>query len=238
MIAGLRRFSFLIIAPGLGLLAHGQQPSTAVPASTPPPAAAPAGPTDPAVPMLKQAYELITKKDLDGALTLINDAVRANPKSFAALTLRGMVYSQKKQWIPAESDFNAALVLDPSNVVVKFQLGEIKFVQKLYDQARPRFLALESDPVMGDFASYKVFLCDLLAGHDDVAAKELAAFNDAATHPSYYFSNAAWFLVHKQPEQARGWLVSASNIYVPSKNQFYAASLRDLGYLPLPPPPQ
>jgi Tfp pilus assembly protein PilF len=184
---------------------------------------------------LKKAYQALTEKDLDGALTITDQAVKDNPKSFAALTLRGMIYSQKKQWTSAEADFSSALVLDPTNVVVKFNLGEIKFVQKDYDAARARFQPLTADPVMGDFASYKVFLCDLFGGHEDQAKKELDVFNAAESHPSYYFGNAAWDLYHKNIEDARSWLTSAGNIYVPSKNQFYAASLKDLGYLPLPP---
>jgi hypothetical protein len=55
-------------------------------------------------------------------------------------------------------------------------------------------------------------------------------------NPSYYFSNAAWDLVHKNLDDARGWLLSASRIYPPEKNQYYAQSLRDLGYLPIPAP--
>jgi Tfp pilus assembly protein PilF len=237
MIVGLRLFSVFIFACCLGFAAHGQQqPAT----GTPPVAAAPvpAAPADPAVPMLKQAYQMVMDKNLDGALTLTNDAVKSNPKSFAALTLRGMIYTQKKDWINAESDLNGALAMDPSNVVVKFNLADIKFVQKQYDQARTRFLALESDPAMGDFACYEVFLCDLIGNQQAAAAKELAVFNAAESHPSYYFSNAAWDLVHKDTEGARSWLVSASNIYQPTKNQFYATPLRDLGYLPLPAPAQ
>jgi hypothetical protein len=235
MIAGFRRISLFLVVASLSLQA--QTPTANEPASTPlaPPPSAPADntPTDPAVPELKKAYTALTSKDVDGALTICDQAVKDNPKSFAALTLRGMIYSQKKQWTSAEADFNSALVLDPTNVVVKFNLGEIKFVQKQYDAARARFQPLTADPVMGDFAAYKVFLCDLFGGHEDQAKKELDVFNQAESHPSYYFGNAAWDLFHKNTDDARGWLTSASNIYVPSKNQFYAASLKDLGYLPL-----
>ena len=211
------------------------------PASTPV-APAPSSPTnanevpnDPAVPMLKKAYELVTKKDLDGALNIVDEAVKNNPKSFAALTLRGMIYSQKKQWTSADADFNSALAIDPTNVVVRFNLGEIRFVQKDYDGARVRFQQLINDPVMGDFASYKVFLCDLFGGHEAKAKQELASW-DEETGPSFYFGTAAWDLVHKDIEGARSYLISAAGIFPASKNQFYSASLRDLGYLPLPPP--
>jgi hypothetical protein len=95
---------------------------------------------------------------------------------------------------------------------------------------------LTNDPDMGDFAQYKVFLCDLFGGHEEQAKKELDVFDAAMGNPSYYFANAAWSLVHKNIEDARGWLVSASRIYPPQKNAYYAQSLRDLGYLPIPAP--
>jgi len=238
MIEGLRRLPFFLLVASLSLRAQtapGAEPASAQ-LAPPPTAPAPnAPPADPAVPMLKQAYAMLTKKDFDGALQLTDEAVKNNPKSFAALSLRGMIYSEKKQWTSAEADFNSALALDPTNLVVKFNLGEIRFVQKDYDTARARFLPLTKDPVMGDFAQYKVFLCDLFGGHEDQAKQELDVFNAAETHPSYYFGNAAWDLYHKNIEDARGWLTSAGNIYIPSKNQFYASSLKDLGYLPLPP---
>ena len=57
------------------------------------------------------------------------------------------------------------------------------------------------------------------------------------SNPSYYFSNAAWDLVVKKDiNGARDWLLSASRIYRLEKNDFYAQSLRALGYLPIPGP--
>jgi tetratricopeptide (TPR) repeat protein len=232
MIAGIRRFLPFFFAVCLSLQAQ----TPAAPAPAAPATDADTMPSDPSAPMLKKAYDLVTKQDLDGALTIVDEAVKNNPKSFAALTLRGMIYSQKKQWTSADADFNAALALDPTNVVVKFNLGEIRFVQKDYAGARTRFQALTTDSVMGDFAAYKVFLCDLFGGHEAQAKKELDGW-DEETGPSYFFGQAAWDLVHKNPEEARSYLTSAQNIFPAGKNQFYAASLHDLGYLPLPPSP-
>jgi len=231
MIAGLCRFSLFLFAACLSLQA--QTPATTPVAS---PTAAPdvsSIPNDPAAPMLRKAYDLVTKKDLDGALGVVDEAVKNNPKSFASLTLRGMIYSQKKQWTSAEADFNSALAINPDNMVVKFQLAQIKFLQKDYAAALTRFQALTTDPMMGDFASYNVFLCNLLGGHEDTAKKELAGW-DEETGPSYFYGKAAWALFHKNPEEARSYLASALNIFPVSKNKFYASSLIDLGYLPLP----
>jgi Tfp pilus assembly protein PilF len=186
--------------------------------------------------MIAEAIQRMNANDVDGALNDLTKALKLNPNSTGAYVLRASIYCQKKLWTQAEDDFKAAARIAPTNAVLKFNLVEVKFMQKNYDAARPGFVALESDPDMGDFASYKVFLCDLFGGHEAVAKKELDVFDDAMGNPSYYFSNAAWSLVHKNLDDARSWLLSASRIYPPRKNAYYAQSLRDLGYLPIPGP--
>jgi Tfp pilus assembly protein PilF len=195
-------------------------------------------PTDAAQKMIAEAIKRMGANDTEGALNDLSQALKLNPDSTGALVLRASIYCQKKLWTQAEDDFKAAQRIAPTNTVLKFNLVEVKFMQKQYDAARPGFVALEKDPEMGDFAYYKVFLCDLFGGHEAVAKKELDVFNDTMANPSYYFANAAWSLVHKNTEDARGWLLSASRVYPPRKNAYYAQSLRDLGYLPIPEPTQ
>jgi Tfp pilus assembly protein PilF len=187
--------------------------------------------------VLRQANDLLSKGDLPGAISKVNIVLKADPRNLAAYLLRGAIYSKEKQWPQAQSDYEAAHLIDPHSAVVQFNLAEIYFAQKQFDAARPGFASLEADPSsdLGDLSAYKVFLCDLFGGHDDAAAKDLAVFNQVGTNPSYYFANATWDLYHHKTEDGRGWLLSANNIYPPQKNGFYAASLFENGYLPLPP---
>jgi len=240
MPARFRTLSFAICASALLLSAVGraQQPAT-----TNAPSSALTPPTDAAQKMIADAIQRMNANDTDGALNDLSQALKVNPNSTGAYVLRASIYCQKKLWTQAEDDFKAAARIAPTNIVLKFNLIEVKFMQKQYDAARPGFLAIEkdpdmlkNDPEMGDFAAYKVFLCDLFGGHEAAAKKELDVFNDAMGNPSYYFGNAAWSLVHKNIEDARSWLLSASRIYPPQKNAYYAQSLRDLGYLPIPGP--
>jgi Tfp pilus assembly protein PilF len=189
------------------------------------------------VEMLREANDLLGKGNYDGALAKVSAELQADPRSLPGYVLRGAIYTQKRMWDKAHSDYETAHLINPHSNIVQFNLAEIDFTRKLYDAARPGFVELESDPSdIGDLATYKVFLCDLFAGHEALATKELAAFNAVGSHASFYFANAAWDLFHHNVEDARGWLVSASNIYTPQKNGFYSASLRETGYLPLPPP--
>ena len=230
--------TFLLSPLGGAQLATTDAPGST---STAPPNVLSSGLTTPKVAAQKiiaDAIRRMNANDTDGALTDLSQAIKLNPDSTGAYVLRASIYCQKKLWTQADDDFKAAARLAPTNVVLKFNLVEVKFMQKQYDAARPGFVALKKDPDMGDFAAYKVFLCDLFGGHEAAAKKELDVFNDAMGNPSYYFSNAAWDLYHKNIEDARSWLVSASHIYPVSKFTTYGQSLRDLGYLPIPEPKQ
>jgi tetratricopeptide (TPR) repeat protein len=229
----------------LASVGHAQTPAPTgaapAPAGVTPAPSSSAGmttPTEAAKKMIVSAIQKMNANNVDGALSDLTQAIQANPSSTGAYVLRASIYCQRHQWQPATDDFLAAQKIAPSNVVVKFNLVEIKFMQKQYDAARPGFLALANDPDMGDFAQYKVFLCDLFGGHEAQARKELDVFNAAMGNPSYYFANAAWDLVHKDIEGARSWLVSATHIYPVNKFTTYGQSLRDLGYLPIPEPGQ
>ncbi len=222
---------------------YAQQPTTNAPPA-PAPASAPSTnntpsepPVDSATLAIRETMQLLIQGHLDDAMTKVNSVIQADPKNANAYFMRGNVYAQKKLWDQAQKDYETTIQLDSKNSLAKFNLAEVKFVEKKYDAARTGFDALKSDSDWGDVAVYKVFLCDLFGGHEDVASKELDAFNKVGTNASYYFANAAWDLFHKKTEDARTWFRSISNIYGPQKIDLYAASLKELGYLPLPPVP-
>ncbi len=224
-------FAFLATTLLLSAVGRAQQIATTnVPGSTL------TSPKDAANKLIAEAARDMSANNVDSALNNLTQSIKLYPNNEDAYIYRASIYYQKKLWLQAETDFISAARIAPMDPIPKFNLVEIQFMQKQYDAARPGFVALEKDPNMGDFASYKVFLCDLLGGHEAAAKKELDVFNDAMGNPSYYFGNAAWDLVHKNIEDARGWLLSASRIYPPQKNAYYAKSLRDLGYLPIPGP--
>lgn len=185
--------------------------------------------------MLSESYHDLMKGETDAALEKVNEVIKLDSQNKGAYLLRAGIYAQQQQWDKANDDYNVLLVMDPENVVVRFNLAELNFMQKKYDAARPGFVEVEPDKDLGDFAAYKVFLCDLFGAHEAAAAKELAAINAVGGNPSYYFGNAAWDLVHNKPQDAAEWLKSAARIYADAPKKFasYTSCLKDLGYLPL-----
>jgi Tfp pilus assembly protein PilF len=237
-----RSFAFLFAALALASFAHAQTQNPAPSGGTGDALHAPGpdlnSPVEAARMKIADAVKRMNANppDMDGALADLTQAVQLKPDSAFAFLLRGSLYTQKKMFPQAEADFAAAYKIDPNNVVIKFNLSELKFMQKHYDDARAGFFPLQKDPDMGDFAMYKVFLCDLFGGHEALAKTELDAIDNKGDDASYYFSNAAWDLYHKKTDDARSWLVSASHIYDMKKFSTYVESLNYLGYLPLPPP--
>jgi tetratricopeptide (TPR) repeat protein len=224
----LAMFFGLVWAP----LMHAQEPSTN---SSPVSGGSSAHPADTESELLSESYQDFMKGRLEVALDKVNKVIQLDSQNKQALLLRGAIYAAQKQWDKADYDYQVALVIDPDNVILKFDLADLKFMQKKYDDARSGFVEIQSDKDLGDFATYKVFLCDLLGAHEDVAARELEAFDRVGGNPSYYFANAAWDLVHNKTGDAAGWLKSAKYIYADSPKKFatYTASLTSLGYLPL-----
>jgi Tfp pilus assembly protein PilF len=236
--------TFVVLAVAVASPGRAGQPETTAPAAVAPatnsaPSGADAERTQPdeITDILNDAVHFLAEGQLDAALEKVNLAIRLAPQDPDAYGLRAAIYAQKQLWPQAESDYGKVLAIDAANAPAKFDLAEIKFKQKFYDKARAGFLALEKDDSLGDLASYKVFLCDLAAGHVDAAGKELDAFNQVGGNASYYFANAAWSLYHHKTEEGRGWLTSAIQIYAQDKVNSYSISLKDLGYLPLPQPP-
>jgi tetratricopeptide (TPR) repeat protein len=171
----------------------------------------------------------------DEALAKANDAVQAAPKDVAPYIIRGHLYSEMSNWDKADADFQTVLQIDPNNFGAQFNRCEVKLMKKDYDAARAGYLALDKNTEWGDLADYKVFVCDLLGGHAAVAKSEFDAFNQAGSHPSYYYANATWNFYNKQPKDAQSWLTSAANIYPAKIIHFYSATLEALGYIKPPP---
>ena len=177
------------------------------------------------------------ESQIDIDLAKINAAIRENPYDARAYAERGNIYASTKDWFMAAEDYQRSLQIDNTNDAVKYNLADMAFVQKKYASARNGFATVSPDSELADVAAYKLFLCDLYGGHQDVAAKELTRFNNIGSNASYYFANIAWSLYNKKPEEARSWIDSAARIYAPNKLNMYDRCLFDLGYLPMAPPP-
>ena len=197
------------------------------------PAAAPAPEIAPTAPAIRAVTNPTSTTQLDAELAAANEIVKKAPSSVVGYLQRGNVYANERQWDLAQADYRHALEIDHTCGVAAFNIAEIDFLQGHYDAARPGFLSVVNSSDYGDLAKYRVFLCDLFGGHEQIAAKELAVFNQVGSEASYYFANVAWSAYHKKQDDAQSWLESAKNIFAPAKVTQYAQPLVNLGYINL-----
>jgi tetratricopeptide (TPR) repeat protein len=179
----------------------------------------------------KEIQHLEQEGKYDEALAKANAAVEADPKKITPYVLRGHIYSEMNQLDKADADFLTILQIDPNNFPAQFNRCEIKLSKKDYDGARDGFTSLEKNPDWGDLAAYKVFVCDLFAGHELASRSELETFNRLETHASYFYANATWSFYHKQPQEGQSFIDSAQRIYPRKTVYFYSSTLVDLGYI-------
>lgn len=162
--------------------------------------------------------------DLDQAVSEATMAIQLDPQNPSAYELRGSIYIEKKIWDRAERDYAKADQISP-DPAYKYKLGEIKFLQKSYGDARSRFALLQKDPHLGDLATFKMFLCDMMGGHESICTQDLAAIDRGLKTPCYYFSHFIWELYHHQKADANKCFAAAQRLFDESTNNLYISSL-------------
>jgi hypothetical protein len=177
--------------------------------------------------LLSESAQRLSDGDFEGAIRDASLALQLDPKNPAAYEALGSIYIQEKLWDRAERNYILASKLSP-DPVYKYKLAEIKYLQKDYEDARPLFLALKDDANLGELATYKAFLCDLLSGHDSAAAQDLAERDRAPAGPSLYFCHAAWALFHNQRADASKYFNAADHLYGHSVGELYISSLIEI----------
>ncbi len=189
---------------------------------------------------LDQAQQAFEKRDLAGALKLLDEADVADPNQPAHLNLRGEILMEQKQFDEAEALFRKALKADPKFREAQFNLAQVPFKKKDYDKARDRLEALFAATPGGDknqaaqLIKFKIFMTLLLEGKDSRAQKMMDQFQFTGDTPALYYAQAAWEFKHDNAEKANDWIESARKIYSLALNLVFADSFYDVGWLQNP----
>lgn len=170
--------------------------------------------------LVEQATTDASDGKLDRARAEVIAALALEPDNTRALDLRGSIYVEQELWSLAERDYTRLNELSP-DPAYQYKLAEIKFLQKFYDDARPKFAALKDDPRLGDLARYKVFICDLFGAHEAIAARDLQFIDTTGAKPSYYFGRALWLGTHGQNSAAGHYVARATGKFSPNICMLY-----------------
>lgn len=125
---------------------------------------------------LWRAETRVEKKEYDAALKDLDEAIRRNPRDWAALILRGIVRTEQEQPDKALADLDQAARVNPREPIIYLRRAQAWQVKKQTEKAQADVeRALEIDPQNSDGhflrGSFALFLGD--------AAKAVACLNEA-----------------------------------------------------------
>lgn len=178
---------------------------------------------------------------LQEALEKLNEAEKLTGDFHLVSNLRGAVFTKMRDFKSARTEFEKAIVLTKNlpreSFHPKFNLAEINFVEKKWDDARKQFTELLNDANLPDASTgrlikYKLLICDLQQKKTAAATAALDQFdqydNDS---PAFYFAQAAAAFAAEKKDDAEEWLSSAAKIYPKELNDVYQDSLVEVGWL-------
>lgn len=185
---------------------------------------------------LKQASDLIGRDRLLEAFREIDEAEKIFPDYPALYNLRGASWVRLKEIEKARKAFAIAQSLNPDAFDVRFNLAELLFVERKFEQAMKSFQEITDKfpklpSAQYDLIEYKKQICHLQLGQEEKARKIKESFSYTDDSPAYYYSKAAEAYANNDEGDATGWIQSASNIYQPGENQLYLDSLIEMGWV-------
>ena len=169
------------------------------------------------------------------------DAIDARqPDMAAAQHLRGVAWMRLGEYRKAETALRKAREIDPDFWEARFNLAEMPFLSQDWTEARRRFTALAAEPndhlqgATSDLIQFKILLTLLLEGKEQKAAPILAKIKASPEDPAFYYVQAALALRHKDRQEGKRWMATATKKFSPQVNKLYAESFYEVGWLPKP----
>ena len=188
--------------------------------------------------MLKEAEALFHKRDIAGALTMLDDAPAALKIDPGFLNLRGACHVEKKDFKAALADFEEATKKDPDNPGVQFNIAEMHYVTKRWDEAVKAFQLVKAKPGgvpanLSALVDFKLMLCE--EGRGNAAEFERLAnanLKEADTLLAAYTKAAMEFRAGKKADAKV--TIAAANKKFPDRSETspYYDTMIEFGYDP------
>ena len=189
------------------------------------------------VEQVRESMRAFQTRNFEATLAALDKADALHPATPTTLNIRGAVAIEQKRFDEGRKYCNDVLKLDPKFFPAKFNLAEIPFLQKKYDEAGAEFQKLKEEYPKDELVSFRIFMCKLL-GKDEAGAKEmLEAIPFLSDSPIYYYTHAAWDFSHGREAEAIKWVQSGNWVFSPERTTNYADVFFDLGWLKRDAPP-
>ncbi|PYI84552.1 MAG: hypothetical protein DMF09_07775 [Verrucomicrobia bacterium] len=190
--------------------------------------------------MYNKAFREFDANNFPQALKELDALDARQPDLAASQNLRGVILMRQGIYDKAEAALLEAARIDPKFWNARFNLAEIPFLQKNWEEARNRFQKLLSSS-QSDLASeatqlvqYKILLTYLLEGKENMVDSILAKLELSSDTPAVQYVKAAVALQHKNDKEAKDWMAVAEKNFSPQLNKLFVESFYEVGWLERP----
>lgn len=186
---------------------------------------------------LGEAQRLFQQKRIFETFDALDKTDAVFPDSPESLNLRGACYVEIRSFDKASVAFNKALQLSQDNPSINFNIAEVLFVTKKWQESHDLFgkilQTLPKDNIaLSRLVEFKILLCKKKLGLKDEAIALAKKYNMDDDSPFYCFANAAVAYDDKNLVKAEEWLAMASRIFLnPEVLSPWQDTLVEYGYI-------
>ncbi|MBK1791316.1 tetratricopeptide repeat protein [Persicirhabdus sediminis] len=187
---------------------------------------------------LIEIQNLFNDKRIFDAIEKIGEAEKIFDRHPLLLNIKGACYVEIRNFDKAEEIFSDVLAIDPNNANVKFNLAEVSFVKKDWDNAEKRFTDLlqfvseENNLQMYRLIQFKIMLSQLKNGNEDKARAVADKYDFMDDSPFIYYAKAAISYHDDEKLEAEKLLRNARFVWTnPSQLAAWQDTLIEFGYV-------
>jgi tetratricopeptide (TPR) repeat protein len=167
---------------------------------------------------LQRAVELFQLKRLFETLDEIAKAEAIFDQSPDLLNLKGSCYVEMRNFDKALAAYLQADKLAPNNPSIQFNIAEVYFVAKKWEEAHPRFEKIvettpEENLAFKRLAEFKLMLIKQRLGKDKEVAVLLNKFDFLDDSPYHYYAEAVKAYEAKDVLKAEEWIARAARVF-------------------------
>lgn len=165
-----------------------------------------------------EASRYFQQKRVFECLEALHEAEKIFSDSAELLNLRGSCYVEMRAFDKALAAFEKALEHNPKNTSVKFNIAEVLFVTKQWQESHDLFEKIltevpENNTSLTRLVEFKILLCKKKLGKNEEALILAEKYDYLDDSPYYYYAKAAISYDEGELLQAEQWLARANRIF-------------------------
>lgn len=167
---------------------------------------------------LEEATRLFQQKRIFETIEQLDKADAIFPNAPEILNIRGSCLVEFRAFDKALAAFNEALKLSPDNPSIEFNVGEVYFVTKKWQESHDVFTRVlkNLDPqnlALGRLIEFKILLCKNKLGQKEEVLALADKYDFQDDSPYHYYAKAALAYEENDLVKAEEWLAIAARIF-------------------------